>query len=69
MTDEPKLMKNWGKGRSLRFDGRSGPKPYDAIVDIFGAVTGVRYGTMLLTRDDLQELRRLTDGLLGEIPR
>ena len=59
------IMKNWGGGRSLRFDGRQGPKPYDAIVDVFGAVTGIRFGTMLLTIDDLHELRGLVASLLG----
>jgi len=49
--------------RSLKFLGRTGPKPYDAHIEVQGAVSGIKFGSLLLSRKDLAELSRLCQHL------
>lgn len=53
--------------RSLKFKGRVGPRPYDAVISVHGGVTGMRCGELLLTRADLDELEQVVRMLKGEL--
>jgi hypothetical protein len=55
------------ENRSLKFTGQLAGGPYDATISVEGGVTGMKFGTLMLTRDDLYELNRITDGLLCEL--
>lgn len=53
--------------RSLKFVGQVTDSLYDAQIVVTGGVTGMKYGTLLLTRADLVELEQLVSGLLNEL--
>ena len=53
--------------RSLKFSGQLASRPYDAQIEVTGSVTGIRFGTLLLTRNDLIELGRLSQNLIMQL--
>ena len=55
------------KDRSLKFAGQLTARPYDAQIEVTGSVTGIRFGTLLLTRTDLVELGRLSQDLILQL--
>ena len=53
--------------RSLKFAGQLSGQPYDAVITVTGAVTGMKFGDLLLTRNDLVELGRLSAHLIMKL--
>ncbi len=54
--------------RSLKFNLLEAGPLYDARLEVVGAITGAKFGTLSMTRADMKELRDLLDGQLAEDP-
>ena len=54
--DKPFPKSKWNGGRSLKFVVVSGGGPYDFHVEVKGAVSGVHFGTLLMMKQDAEEL-------------